>query len=125
VNRYDVCLNCHPFPEPLVQFTQGAVSNQVQQLKLDLDYWATNSAPAALLAKYGTRAWEYTAPGVLSAVGPGPSAAEQAQIPVNIQKARFNVYLVLSDGSLGVHNPEYCETLLEAAEEWIALELGQ
>ena len=27
-------------------------------------------------------------------------------IPDNIQKARFNLYLVLYDGSLGVHNPQ-------------------
>jgi hypothetical protein len=125
VDRYDLCLKCHPLPGPLVQFTQGAVSNEVQQVKFDLDYWATNNAPAALRPKYGTRAWEYTAPGPLSPGGPGPNKTEQAQIPVNIRKARFNVYVVLSDGSLGVHNPEYCVTLLQAAEDWIEEQLAQ
>jgi hypothetical protein len=125
VDRYDLCLNCHPFPGLLVQFAQGAVSNQVQQVKFDLDYWAANKAPAALWGRYGNRAWEYTTPGALSPGGPGPNAAEQAQIPVNIQKARFNIYAVLSDGSLGVHNPEYCVTLLQAAEDWIAEELAR
>ena len=42
VDSYNVCLQCHPFPELLAQFTQGSISNQVQQLKLDLDYWAEN-----------------------------------------------------------------------------------
>jgi hypothetical protein len=124
-DHYAVCLKCHPLPQQLVQFTQGAVSNQVRQVKFDLDYWATNKAPAALQSKYGTRAWEYTAPGVLSPGGPGPTAAEQAQIPVNIRKARFNVYVVLCDGSLGVHNPDFCVTLIQTAETWIAEELAK
>jgi formate-dependent nitrite reductase cytochrome c552 subunit len=125
VDSYNVCLNCHPFPELLAQFTQGSISNQVQALKLDLDDWAAKKAPAALWSKYGDRAWEYIAPGELSPGGPGPDATEQAQIPVNIQKARFNVYVVLSDKSLGIHNPEYCVTLLGNAENWITEELGQ
>ena len=55
----------------------------------------------------GRRAWEYTMPGALSPGGPGPNAAEQTLIPDNIKKARFNLYLVLYDGSFGVHNPDY------------------
>jgi hypothetical protein len=125
VDRYDVCLKCHPIPGPLVQFVQGAVSNEVRMVKSDLDYWATNSAPAALRNKYQARAWEYSVPGALSPGGPGPNAAEQAQIPVNIRKARFNVYVVLSDGSLGVHNPEFSVMLLQEAETWVAEQLDQ
>jgi hypothetical protein len=122
VNRYDVCLNCHPYPEPLAVFAQGEMSNRIQQLKFDLDFWATNWAATnapVLWAKYGNRAWEYTAPGQLSPGGPGPDALEQALIPTNIQKARFNVYLVLSDKSLGIHNPYYAVDLLDTAENWI------
>ena len=44
-------------------------------------------------------------------------------ISTNIQKARFNVYLVLSDGSLGIHNPVYVADLLNAAENFIYEEL--
>jgi hypothetical protein len=124
VDIYTLCLNCHPFPELLVQFTQESISNQVQALKLDLDYWATNNAPAALRA-YGANAWEYTTTNEFSLGGPGPDAAAQALIPVNIQKARFNIYVILSDKSLGIHNPEYCVTLLQNAEAWIDGELGQ
>jgi hypothetical protein len=119
VDRYDVCLQCHPYPKPLAQFVQGSISNQVQQLKFDLDYWAANKAPAALFRKYGNLSWEYTTPGQLSSGGPGPDAAEQALIPDTIKKARFNVYVILSDQSLGVHNPYYCVTLLDNAEDWI------
>jgi hypothetical protein len=73
---------------------------------------------------YGTSAWEYTNSGDLSPGGPGPSSSQQALIPVNIQKARFNLYIVLYDGSYGVHNAGFAVTLLEAAQTWIDQELN-
>jgi hypothetical protein len=129
VTNYNVCLQCHPVePEGLAQFWQTIVSNQIQQLKLDMDFWAANStnpAVQALFAKYGDLAWEYTTPGRLSTNGPGPNAAEQALIPTNILKARFNLYVVFSDRSLGIHNADFTVNLLDAAEDWIAEDLGQ
>ncbi|HYG22302.1 MAG TPA: multiheme c-type cytochrome [Verrucomicrobiae bacterium] len=124
VETFNSCAECHPFPELLTVFTTFSVSNQVQQLKQALDLWATTKASAALRTKYGARAWEYTTPGSLSSGGPGPSAAEQAQIPINIQKARFNLYIVQYDGSFGVHNGPYAITLLDAARAWIQAELN-
>ena len=125
VNSYGVCAGCHGSAENasnLVVFVTAVFTNQIQAVTASLDYWATNKAPAALSAKYGTRAWEYTTPGALSPGGPGPTAAEQALIPVNIQKARFNLYLVLYNGSLGVHNPLYSLTLLDTAQSWVEQE---
>ncbi len=123
VVSFDTCRTCHPLPEQLVQFTTGAVSNQVQEIKAALDLWAVTKAPQALRSKYGMRAWEYTNPGDLSPGGSGPTSAEQALIPTNIQKARFNLYLVLNDGSFGVHNGPYAVTLLDTAQTWVDLEL--
>jgi hypothetical protein len=125
VELYDACLACHPFsPELLADFTATYVSNQVQVLKAELDLWASTKAPAALWTKYGTRAWEYSTPGDLSPGGTGPTnAVEQASIPVAIQKARYDLYLVLYDGSYGIHNPIYTVTLLEQIETWIQEEL--
>ncbi|MGA2749021.1 MAG: multiheme c-type cytochrome [Verrucomicrobiota bacterium] len=129
VESYALCLQCHPVePQLLAQDWQAAVSDQIQEVKFGLDYWAANSTNAAVKAlwtKYGDLAWEYSTPGQLSVGGPGPDAAEQAQIPVNIQKARFNMYVVLSDGSLGVHNALYAVDLLDAAENWVEDEIGQ
>jgi hypothetical protein len=134
VDKYDICLNCHVSVEPidfLVAFVTGAVSNRIQQVVFDLDYWAahstnsTNRVVASLWAKYGNRAWEYTTPGGLSPGGPGPDATEQTQIPVNIRKARFNLYVVQNDGSFGVHNPEYVAELVSQAEAFIEAELDQ
>jgi len=47
----------------------------------------------------------------------GPSANDQAtKIPDAIKQARFNTYMLLHDGSLGVHNPRYANALLADAE---------
>ena len=126
VTQFDLCLNCHPLPEALATFVMDSVSNQIQQVKSDLDYWAantTNQAVQVLWAKYGDLTWEYTTPGQLSSGGPGPNETEQTQIPANIRKARFNLYVVLNDGSFGVHNGPYAVALLDAAEDWIDEEL--
>ena len=55
----------------------------------------------------------------------GPDAAGQALIPVNIKKARFNLYLVLNDGSLGAHNLIFAISLLNAAQFQVLEELFQ
>jgi len=90
-----------------------------------LDFWAATKAPAALWTKYGALAWEYTTPGELSSGTAGPNSTEQTQIPVNIQKARFNMYIVNNEGSFGVHNAPYVATLLENASNWVQAELNQ
>ena len=123
VDSYNLCLDCHSEPGPLVQFVQGAISNQIQQITQNLNLWASTKAPASLWAKYGDRAWEYTAPGQLSSGGSGPDASEQALIPINIRKARFNLYLILYDGSYGVHNGPYSVSLLDQASQWVQAEL--
>ena len=109
----------------LVVFVSRVVTNQIQAVQASLNLWALTQAPLALTAKYGIRAWEYTKPGSLSPGGPGPTAAEQTQIPDNIKKARFNLYLALYDGSLGTHNGPYSFTLLETAQNWVNQELSQ
>lgn len=43
----------------------------------------------------------------------------------HIQKARFDPYLVLYDGSYGLHNGPYSLTLLDAARDWVQLELNK
>ena len=121
VQSYELCRNCHPSPEGLLEFTSMAISFQIQTTKGLLDNWALTKAPPELL-KYGTNAWEYTRPGELSS-GSGPTSSEQQLIPVNVRKARFNMYIVLNDGSHGAHNGPYAITLLETAQQWVEDEL--
>ena len=126
MTNYAVCTPCHgPAAQGLAGLVQNIVTNEVSSVTASLRLWATTQAPAQLQTLYGTNAWEYTSPGGLSTGGPGPTnAAQQALIPVNIQKARFNLYLVFNDGSLGIHNPFYALNLLDAANFWVQEELN-
>jgi len=45
-------------------------------------------------------------------------------VPTRIQKARFNLYIVLNDGSFGVHNAPFAVTLLDTAQTWVEEELS-
>lgn len=128
MNSYEVCAKCHKDAanaEMLAGFVQGIVTNSMQATKASLDRWATTKAPDSLRTRYGVLAWEYTNPGDLSTGGPGPNTAEQALIPTNIKKARFNLYLTLYDGSYGVHNPLYTLDILNAAQTWVQQELSK
>jgi hypothetical protein len=119
VASYQLCTRCHTDPAGLVQFTTNSVALQIQQTKSYLDLWAEQAAPTEL-KPYGTLAWEYNRPGDLSAGGSGPTADEQdAYLPDEIKKARFNLYLVFYDGSFGVHNAPYDIQLLHAANAWV------
>jgi hypothetical protein len=144
VDTYDVCLNCHvilPGFDPVKDLMSPIVSNRVFQLKLGLDLWAGTKAPPSLTTN-GMVAWEYTNPGGLiwktnssgGVVGwvqvddvsfRGPPSESQALIPDTIKKARFNLYLVLNDGSDGTHNPYLTIDLLAAAAAWVQSELDE
>jgi hypothetical protein len=60
--------------------------------------------------------WEFTSEG-------GPDAAGQALLSDQIKQVRFIYHYILSDGSLGVHNPDYVRSLLLAAEV-LLMQLG-
>jgi hypothetical protein len=133
VTSYDMCLDCHPYPEETVELMQDVVNDSIQSVKANLDRWATLEAPAQI-QKYGTLAWEYYYAGALSNPegletihGPvsntDPAKDEQKYIPDAIKKARFNLYLVLHDGSLGVHNIQHSLNLLDAAQRWVQAEI--
>jgi hypothetical protein len=129
VESYDACRACHPLPELLHDFVRDYFTNQVQVVKQSLDKWATTKSPLVLRTNYGVRAWEYTNPGSLSnppgVTNSGPTTAQQSLIPVNIQKARYDLYLLYYDGSFGVHNAQHSAALLENARNWVNIELSK
>lgn len=136
---YNVCLNCHDGASAQ-DFYTPYLSNQVATVIFGLNRWAASPAAAALVTN-GVVPWEYTTPGGLvwqtNAQGlvtswtqldsvplKGPNSAGQALIPNRIKQARFNLYLVVNDGSGGVHNPFYALNLLNSAEAFIIQELN-
>ncbi|HXI72042.1 MAG TPA: multiheme c-type cytochrome [Verrucomicrobiae bacterium] len=131
-----VCYNCHSTPPELLQAELTlSISNSVTTLLTSLNQWAARQTNS-LLATNGVVAWEYTTPGGLTwqsdsagivtswslnnpVTFTGPNSAGQALIPDQIKRARFNLYLVLNDGSFGVHNHALEVNLLNAAQIWI------
>ena len=132
-----VCLNCHVTPPQILEdyFLTPAISNNVVSLLTALNRWAARQTNS-LLTTTNMVAWEYTTPGGLSwrtnsfgyvtswsLVNPvtftGPKTPGQALIPDQVKRARFNMYLVLNDGSFGVHNPTLALNLLNAAQIWM------
>ena len=133
----EVCLNCHlTSPEILEEYyLTPQISNSVSVLITAMNRWAARQTNALLTAT-NLVAWEYTNPGGLtwqtnasgvvtswSVENPvtfaGPGTSGQALIPDQVKKARFNMYLVLNDGSFGVHNPAMAINLLNAAQVWM------
>jgi hypothetical protein len=142
VPAYKICLNCHLTDPRITEAIslQPVISNSVATVIFELNQWARLKAPPALLAN-GIVSWEYSTPGGLvwqtNSTGVviswqqldqvsfnGPNTAGQALIPDNIKKARFDLYLVLNDGSGGVHNPDTAINLLYSAEDLIYYELN-
>lgn len=137
VTSYEACASCHGSAEnaqAFAAFVKGVILSLSSDVKTALDKWAvTRAAPG--LRKYGALAWEYQNAGGLSTTsgalaGPvsspnDPARDEQRLIPLNIQKARFNLYLVINDGSYGAHNGPYAISLLSAALAWIEQENTQ
>jgi hypothetical protein len=132
-----VCLNCHQTPPAILEqyYLTPSISNSVAVLISAMNRWAARQTNS-LLATNGVVAWEYSSPGGLTwqtnAFGAvtswslgnpvgfaGPATAGQALIPDQIKRARYNLYLVLNDGSFGVHNPTLALNLLNAAQIWM------
>jgi hypothetical protein len=134
----NVCMNCHA-SDP--GHAGPGIYDNISTVINGLNQWAATRAPVQLLTN-GVVAWEYTTPGGLTwqtnqagqVIGwaladsvnfTGPNAAGQALIPDNIKKARYDLYLVVNDGSLGAHNWIFALNLLSSAQSLIYQELFQ
>lgn len=105
--------------------TQQDTTNQITEIVGMLNQWGTTKAPDVLRTNYGALSWEFSTPGTLSTGTAGPTTARQASIPTGIKQARFNLYMVFHDGSLGVHNGEYARFLLNDARTKVQAELNK
>jgi hypothetical protein len=111
---------CHTSGAP--DYTDYAIenSNLVVSVADLLNSWAATNGPAlfgANYTKYGQNSWEYTTPGSLaSSASAGPSASDQLLLPTSIRQARYDIYMVNSDGTFGTHNPTFIPLLIKDAE---------
>jgi formate-dependent nitrite reductase cytochrome c552 subunit len=88
-------VGCHPSQE------QATTAQSVLQSEVD----ARLQSIADRLGDPST--WEYSAEG-------GPE--DQSAVSEEVKKIRFLYHYVLSDGSLGIHNPDYIREILTTAE---------
>lgn len=122
------CETCHSSTnsppnaaDVMMASTQADIKSRVAELKSLLDTWATTKAPDVIRTKYGALAWEYSTPGSLSNPSAstsivGPTTSEQANVPLDVKKARMYLYIVQYDGSFGVHNARYARFLLDTGK---------
>lgn len=118
----NACAVCHTnvAPDVLISNTQTEISNRINGVVATLRQWALTAA-SDKLSSSKSNAWEYASPGTLSVTNgaPAPLSANQVYVPDDIQKARFNVYLVWHEGSLGIHNKSYDTNLLTTASNLV------
>lgn len=111
---------CHVGSVPDWQGFQVTTTNSIAMIVGMLNQWATNKGPAifgANYSKYLQNAWEYNTLGGLSSItNAGPTGSDATKVPDAIKQARFDLYMVANDGSLGVHNPNYVPFVLSDAD---------
>lgn len=110
---------CHS-SVPLYEETMLTTTNSITRIVTLLNQWAVSKGPGLGLTN-GANNWDYTTTGALAPTpntpNAGPPSSHQAtRIPDAIKQARFNIYMLLHDGSLGVHNPRYASALTADAE---------
>jgi hypothetical protein len=106
--KLDNCQPCHSIADAAARRNaiQSTVINELLALRSRLESWAQ--------ATFGDPAlWDYTA--LIQEEGKTPPS--QAQVPIQIRRARHNYYFVVRDASLGVHNGKYARFLLDVANE--------
>ena len=104
---YDTgCTPCHTAADAAArtQVTKSQTEQALLALRSRLRTWSQQTFGDPDL-------WNYTA--YIQELGKTPPP--QAQVPIEVKRARHNYYFILNDKSLGVHNPAYTRYLLEVA----------
>lgn len=103
--KMDNCAPCHTPSDAANRrlVAQNDVTSKLLALKLRLENWGQATAG-------NPKAWEYSSNG-------GPASADQANVPIEIKRARHNYYFVIRDRSFGVHNAAYTRFILEVANK--------
>jgi hypothetical protein len=104
--KLDNCVPCHTLADAAARrnAVRGDTEARLLALRNRLQNWAQ--------ATFGDpHLWDYTA--LLTEEGKTPP--DQAQVPIEVKRARYNYYFVIRDRSLGTHNGTYTRNLLDVA----------
>ncbi|MCS7223640.1 MAG: hypothetical protein NZ959_03620 [Armatimonadetes bacterium] len=106
---YDIsCTPCHTPADAAARTAtvKAEVETALYALRRRMEQWAQ--------ATFGDNAlWDYTA--LLAQEGKTPP--DQAQVPIQVKRARHNYYFVLRDRCFGPHNAPYIRHLIRVANE--------
>ncbi len=103
---YDTgCSPCHTTADAAArtQATKSQIEQGLLALRSRLRAWSQQTFGDADL-------WDYT-----TLIPAGKTAPPQAQVPIEVKRARHNYWFILRDASFGVHNAAYARYLLEIA----------
>ncbi|MCS6829058.1 MAG: multiheme c-type cytochrome [Armatimonadota bacterium] len=103
---YDTgCSPCHTAADAAArtQATKTQIEQALLALRSRLRAWAQQNLGDADL-------WDYT-----TLIPAGKTAPPQAQVPIEVKRARHNYWFVLRDSSFGIHNAAYARYLLDVA----------
>lgn len=103
------CAPCHTAADAAAreQTVRAEILNKLLAIRTRMEHWAT--------AKFGNSEWwDYTSL-ITEEGGTAPSAVQEAQVPIEIRRARHNYYFVIRDKSFGIHNTPYTRHLLTVA----------
>lgn len=103
---YDTgCAPCHTTADATTraQSTKSQIEQGLLALRSRLEAWSQQTFGDPDL-------WNYT-----TLIPAGKTAPPQAQVPIEVKRARHNYWFILRDHSFGVHNGPYARYLLEVA----------
>jgi hypothetical protein len=104
--KLDNCVPCHTQSDAAARRNaiRSDTESRLLTLRHRLEQWAQNTFGDPAL-------WDYTS--LLTEEGKTPP--DQAQVPIEVKRARHNYYFVIRDASLGTHNGTYTRNLLDVA----------
>jgi len=130
---YDTgCAPCHTATDAASRATsvKNDVTNSLYALESEMTAWSTawslqNSINTSAYPNGDPNLWDYTSN--LGGYTPADSisSANEALVPIEVKRARYNYYYIINDRSMGVHNEPFIETLLTVANNNMAYALSK
>ncbi len=111
------CSPCHTAADAAARYAiRGNTELQLYALRTRMENWARSTTFTGPNISNDPDMWMYT----LDITALGKTPPNQAQVPIEIKRARHNYFFILRDGSYGVHNAPYTRHLLNAASQQLS-----